>query len=113
MLFFETSGQALLFLLAIPIGYLTALLLHLSGRARKWGPMLDALLLLCGGAALFGFCTFKTADGLHLYHLLAVVTGFFLYWEGPGRLLKQLAEKFKKQEGKTARPSKKHSNDFC
>lgn len=96
MLFFETGGQAVVFLLMVPFGWGMALLLHLSGRAGRWRLLTDVLLLLAGGLAFFLFCMMQREDGLHLYHLLAVLTGGLLYRLGARSLLERLFPKEKK-----------------
>lgn len=96
MLFFETGGQAAVFLLMVPFGWGMALLLHLSGRAGRWRLLTDVLLLLAGGLAFFLFCMMQREDGLHLYHLLAVLTGGLLYRLGARSLLERLFPKAKK-----------------
>lgn len=97
MLFFETGGQAAVFLLMVPIGWLMGLLMQLSGLAGKWRLLTDVLLLLVCGMTLFGFCIIKQENALQLYHLLAVLTGFLLYRFGIGRPLERLFPKEKKR----------------
>lgn len=96
MLFFETGGQAAVFLLMVPFGWGMALLLHLSGKAGRWRLLTDVLLLLAGGLAFFLFCMMQREDGLHLYHLLAVLTGGLLYRLGARSLLEGFSQKRKK-----------------
>lgn len=89
MLFFETINQAALFLLVVPQGWLLALLLNLSGRAGRWKLVTDVLLLCLCGALFFLFCMLVKEEGLRMYHLLALLTGFLLYRLGPARLHKR------------------------
>ena len=79
MLFFETDRQAVLFLTTVPAGAALALLLNLSAGARRWGPLWDVLLLLAAGLVYFGYNLYRGADGAHLYQLLALMIGFWLY----------------------------------
>ena len=79
MLFFETDRQAALFLTTIPAGAALALLLNLSARARRWGPLWDVLLILGGGLAYFAYNLYRGTGGAQLYQLLALVIGFWLY----------------------------------
>lgn len=96
MLFFETGGQAAFFLLMVPLGCLLGFLMQLSGLAGRWCLLTDVLFLLVCGMALFGFCIVKRENSLHLFHLLALLTGFLLYRFGIGRPLERLFQKRKK-----------------
>lgn len=96
MLFFETDGQAAIFLLSIPLGWLMALLLHLSQLAGRWRLLTDTLAMLLCGMGLFLFCVVQRENGMQLYHLLAVLTGFLLYRLGVGRVMTYLHRFVKK-----------------
>lgn len=111
MLFFETEGQAAIFLLSIPLGWMMALLLHLSRLAGRWQLLTDTLAVLLCGIGLFLFCIMKRENGMQLYHLLAVMTGFLLYRLGMGRLMTYLHRFVKKCcDGSRKRASSVESN---
>lgn len=78
-LFFETSGQAAVFLATLPIGFVLALGIDLIGGAGRFRLLLDACFVTtCGLALTFSSLVFRTA-ALRGYHLLALLAGALLY----------------------------------
>lgn len=81
-LFFETSAQAQLFLLMLPVGMTIALLADIAGKAGRLCPVWDVLtMLLCFGAVGAGVVLFRD-ESLRVYHFLAVTMGALLYLTG-------------------------------
>ncbi len=99
-LFFETSAQASLFLLMLPIGFMLALLIDLAGKTGTAKPILDVLAMLLGFASI-GICIILFRDGgLRLYHLLSMLTGMLLYLLGIRAAASAVLKWFKQQFGK-------------
>ena len=92
-LFFESSGQARVFLAVLPLGFLLALAVDLTRFAGRWRPVWDALCLLLGGVALMGLLLIFQDRGVRGYHALALALGAILYVCGVGSLARRLAQR--------------------
>lgn len=98
-LFFETAGQSLCFLLAIPIGLLLAFLLdgsHGEGIARA---VMDVLSLIGAGTALLALTVFLQDEKLRMYHVLGMLVGCILYTGGVGRLRRGIRNRLRLAAG--------------
>ncbi len=92
-LFFETSGQARIFLATVPVGFLLAICFDAVARAGCMRPVLDVLCLLGCGVAVIGLMLVFRDEGLRLYHALALLVGAGLYLFGVGRLIHAIAKR--------------------
>ena len=88
-LFFETSGQAWRFLCVVPLGFAAALCLDAqsSGVLRV---LADIVLLMSVGMGTLVVIVFCGDARTRLYHLLALVTGALLYWQGMGKIIRHI-----------------------
>jgi len=85
-LFFETIGQSVCFLMAVPIGLLLAFSLdgyRTEGIVRA---VVDILALVGAGLALLALTVVLRDEKLRMYHVLGMLTGCILYVGGIGRL---------------------------
>ena len=92
-LFFETSHQAMCFLLMAPAGFLAALLLDADALAGVLRPLADVAVLLLAGAAVLVLTSAAGESGVRLYHLLGALTGAVVYLCGAGRIVRMLKRK--------------------
>lgn len=91
-LFFETSTQAMVFLLMLPLGILFAAGIDIAGFIRIAKPLWDLLLVLLLGLSL-GISVILLGDqGLRMYHLLAVLCGCLLYMLGIRRVVQWICQ---------------------
>lgn len=96
-LFFETSHQAWSFLGALPAGFLIALCLD-AGRAEGiWRVVLDLLLLSALGFGIVAMIAVFHDHSLRLYHLLGMLVGAILYFQGLCRIKRYIFEKWKQK----------------
>lgn len=95
-LFFETGDQAVTFLIYVPLGFVTCLLLSLSGRAGRFRALWDVLSLLACGLGTVALIVLSRGGELRLYQALALLTGAGLYAFGLRRVLRAAARAAKK-----------------
>lgn len=94
-LFFETAAQARAFLAMLPLGIFLAVCYDLASAAKGSRPFWDVLLMLLCGLGVALFLLWTKADGLRLYHLLALCMGCILYFRGIGALLRVAIRKIR------------------
>ena len=91
-LFFETSTQAMVFLLMMPLGILFAAGIDVAGFIRIAKPLWDLLLVLLLGLSLGVGIILLGDQGLRMYHLLAVLFGSLLYLLGIRRIVQWICQ---------------------
>lgn len=94
-LFFETSTQAMIFLLMLPLGILFAAGIDVAGFIRIAKPLWDLLLVLLLGVSLGIGIILLGDQGLRMYHLLAVLCGCLLYMLGLRRFFQWVCQKYR------------------
>lgn len=87
-LFFETSRQAWCFLCMAPLGIAVSFLADADVIAGRLRAVADTLLLLLAGMAALVMIVLCRETGLRLYHLLGLLTGTVLYFEGIGKIIR-------------------------
>lgn len=90
-LFFETSGQGIAFLAAIPVGFLLAACLDCAKGKPLLRAVLDIAVLMLSGFVLLLLTVLLSEEKLRIYHLLGLVIGAFLYLKGAGEVKRMIA----------------------
>ncbi|MBE5801163.1 MAG: hypothetical protein E7319_02640 [Clostridiales bacterium] len=97
--FFETSGQASIFLAMVPLGLLLALCIDVSSVWKKSKAFWDIVAVLLCGLALAMMVVLFQDEQLRIYHLLALLVGVILYtcgfhrvWQWGKRGIKRLSD---------------------
>lgn len=85
-LFFETAGQSICFLAAVPVGLALAFLLDGCRSEGVIRAILDVVSLISAGIALLTLTVFLQDEKLRLYHVLGMLVGCILYMGGVGRM---------------------------
>lgn len=99
-LFFETSGQAQIFLATVPIGFLLALLIDVDRGLGALRPVWDVLCMLACGAMMLMVLLMMRDGGLRVYHALALLTGSLLYLVGVRRAISAVRRRLGKKQKK-------------
>ena len=89
-LFFESSGQANVFLLMSFSGFVIALLLDSKSSSGVIRLMVDALIIIWGGVTLLATVVFFRENTLRAYHLLGMLSGVLIYLAGVGKIIRRL-----------------------
>ena len=89
-LFFETAGQARLFLICIPVGFVMTMLLDCKADGGALRFLLDFSVLLLSGCVLLLIMIGSREERLREYHILGIISGGILYLSGIGRIRKQI-----------------------
>lgn len=93
-LFFETSAQAMIYLLMLPLGILFAACVDLASVIKTARPVFD-LMCTMACALCLGICVILFNDNtLRLYHMLSVLSGCLLYLLGIRRVVGWLRHKW-------------------
>jgi len=96
-LFFETSGQAVSFLSAVPAGFLLCCCLCVGKANGLWRMFLDLLILVLGAFVLFWLFVVCFSMELRFYHLLGVLSGALLCMTGTIPAVRNLSAYCKKK----------------
>ena len=89
-LFFETDGQGISFLAAIPLGFLLAVCLDCAKGRMVLRAVLDVIVLMICGFILLLLTVFLSEEMLRIYHLLGLATGGVLYLRGTWRIKRSM-----------------------
>lgn len=110
-LFFETSGQAQIFLATAPIGFLVAMLIDMDRGLGPLRPVWDVLCMLACGVMTLMVLMMMRDGGLRIYHALALVTGALLYLVGVRRIILAARYRMKKKRKETSDERRKKSGN--
>ena len=96
-LIFETSGQAVSFLLAVPLGFLTCFFLCLSRTEGMVSAIFDLLILLSAAYLFFFLFVIRCSMELRCYHMLGMTAGALLCMRGFFPMVQRISAYFTKK----------------